>query len=535
VTSKRKNVADERVFGLEPRTGRRTSSSLPPDPASVPPISGEVGHYESLKGTSGRDVYFRPDRIQRAELGSIGVAVELDASGARHRCELVDVSQNGVAFVWPLDEHPEVGTVFEELTVRFDDHEAYQGEARVSSVRRADNKTIVGASLVDTLMNIEDVLHLRDVKAWAAGGDQQGLGLRQAGWRTKGQERFKALTGELRLMLEDARIKFDELEASLPWHIAHGEHGSPARDALIALVENEFSRDVVQVSAEIDAALRLATGSERDALREYSTRYLHELLMLSPWMHRARTKPLGYPGDFELMNRVYGNYFAGTTLFAKAVDLSFALTPAAVAVRARKDLLKGLLSTAIDEKADPGPVRILSIAAGPAQEIFELLRERETLPRPLEIVLFDQDKRALSFSFGRLQRLVSQKWRDQVSVLHLHDSIQGLLRGPAVFSGHGAFDVVYSCGLFDYLQQRTSVSLCKSLYSLVKPGGTLYVGNMVPENPCRWFMELHLDWFLVYRAHAEILDFAKLAAPDASIEIIEESTKVNPFVALTRG
>ena len=152
-------------------------------------------------------MYFRPDRYQRSELGPIGVAVEIDLEEERHRCELVDVSQNGVAFVWPLGAAVEVGTILGEIVVRFDPHEAYRGEARVSSVRRDDGAMIVGVSLVDTLMNIEDVLQLRDVKAWAAGGSSKGLGLREAAWRVPGQERFKALVGELRLLLEDARGK----------------------------------------------------------------------------------------------------------------------------------------------------------------------------------------------------------------------------------------------------------------------------------------------------------------------------------------
>ncbi len=104
-----------------------------------------------------------------------------------------------------------------------------------------------------------------------------------------------------------------------------------------------------------------------------------------------------------------------------------------------------------------------------------------------------------------------------------------------MFSGAGRFDAVYSCGLFDYLQLPTAVSLCRSLYELVAPEGTLYVGNMVPSNPCRWFMELHLEWSLVYREREQMLDFARMAAPDAAIELVEEPTGVNPFVALKRA
>ena len=80
----------------------------------------------------------------------------------------------------------------------------------------------------------------------------------------------------------------------------------------------------------------------------------------------------------------------------------------------------------------------------------------------------------------------------------------------------------------------TAVSLCRNLFSLVAPGGTLLVGNMVPSNPCRWFMELHLDWFLVYRERSEMLELSRLAAPNARIEILDEPTRVNPFVSLTK-
>jgi hypothetical protein len=47
-------------------------------------------------------------------------------------------------------------------------------------------------------------------------------------------------------------------------------------------------------------------------------------------------------------------------------------------------------------------------------------------------------------------------------------------------------------------------------------------------------MELHLDWFLIYRRHSEMLAFARRAAPNAHVAILEEETGVNPFVVVTR-
>jgi extracellular factor (EF) 3-hydroxypalmitic acid methyl ester biosynthesis protein len=509
------------------------ADSVPPPPI---PVSSRVpiAEYVDLDGAQGRDIFFRPDRYQRSELGPIGVVVELFLDDRTVRCELHDVSQNGLAFDWPRELPVEIGDVLDTIAVRFDDHEAYTGSARVSSVRRREEGTIVGVSLVDTLMNIEDVLHLRDVKAWTAGADTEGLGLVDAPWRVAGQDRFKALVAELRLFLEDAQQRFAELQACLPWHVVNGEHDSPARDALIERVRSGFASEVVRISNEIDGALRGATRNEREALREYSLRHLHHLLMQSPWMQRAHLKPLGYPGDYEIMNTVYGDHFRGPSLFAKAVDYAFALTPAAESVRTRKDLMKECLGALLDSRTDQRPIRILTIAAGPAQEIYELFEARKSIDVPLEIVLFDQDKRALSYSYGRLRRIVTSKRFHNVKLVHLHDSIKRLLLGSPVFASYGKFDLVYAVGLFDYLQLHTWVSLCRTLYDTTAPGGTLYIGNMVPTNPSRWFMELHLDWHLVYRNRSEMLELAGAAAPDAKIRILEEPNGVNPFVTLTR-
>jgi len=509
--------------------GSRPESATPAAPAV-----DRKARYTELEGAQGRDIYFRPERYPRSELGPIGVAVEVKLEGSSQRCELRDVSQNGFAFEWPLDPPPAVGTTLEEVALQFDGHEAYRGQVRVSSLRRHDKLTLVGVSLVDTLMNIEDVLLLRDVKARIAESEFHGLAMTDAPWRVPGQERFKSLVAELRLFLEDAQRSFGDLEAQLPWHVVHGDQESPAREALIARIREGFIVDVAQASKEIDSALRGAPSECREPLREYSMRQLHSLLMVSPCMYRSLHKPLGYPGDFEVMNYLYGRHFSGPTLFAKAMNLAFVSTPAAEAVRGRKELIKSRLWALLDaHKGEPGPLRVLSIAAGPAEEMFGLLEERESIDVPLEVVLFDQDRSALSFSHARLSRLVNARWQGKVRIVHLHDSITHLLRGSTVLRVTGGFHAVYACGLFDYLQPHTWVSLCRTLHETLAPGGTLYLGNMVPSCSTRWLMEFHLDWYLEYRERSQLLELATKAVPGASVQILEEPTGVNPFVALT--
>jgi hypothetical protein len=152
---------------------------------------------------------------------------------------------------------------------------------------------------------------------------------------------------------------------------------------------------------------------------------------------------------------------------------------------------------------------------------------------PLEVVLFDQDKRALGFAYSRLQPLLS-RFGDRVSVVYLHDTIKRLLKDPSLFSPLGHFDAIFSCGLFDYLPQPAAASLTGSLFQRVAPGGSLFIGNQTPKSTSRWAIEFHFEWYLIYREHAEMLDFARTGAPNADISIVEERTGINPFVVVKR-
>lgn len=517
-----------------PVSGVRAESAVADEPAST---MRTIQTYEELVGGQGREVYFRPERYAAAELGSVRpvISVGLGAEGA-FECDLYDVSQNGVAFEWLTGPRMHVGLVIPDLAVSFDGYAAYRGAATVGSVRDVGGRTIVGASFLDSLMNIDDVLQLRDVKAWSAGEGAAGLGLSARSWFVEGHHRFKGLLTDLRLYLEDAQQLLGRLEASLPWHVAHGEPSSPAREALVARIRAELVPAVVRASEDLDAALREVPPAEVAALKEISQRELHPILMQAPWLRRAADKPLGYPGDYEVMRYMYERPFEGPTLFAKALHLAFLQTRGALAVPARKDLMKREIAALVRARGDEGrPTRILSIAAGPAQETYEMLREIEAPRAPVEIVLFDQDKRALAYAYGRVNAVVKNRALDNVRVVYLHDSIRRLLVDPTIFDRFGKFDMLFSCGLFDYLRIPKATALTRNFYENLAPGGRTYIGNMVPENPCRWYIEMHLDWYLTHKTREEMRAMASAAAPDARVETLEESTGINPFVVLTRA
>lgn len=499
-----------------------------PGAASGPPQSGlRVRHYEELDGATGRGVFFRPRRFSAADLAPLVADVTVTIAGVPQPCALVDLSQNGVAVAWPA-ALPAQGQRLAAV-IRLDHHVAFRGEATVGSIRRQGDRAVVGLSLVDFMLDVEALLELRAVRHWAS---TRGLSRTPAAWGLDGGERFKALTAELRLFLDDARAHLDALEPELPWGVLNGDD-HPAREALIASLRTDFVAPALRLTERIDEAVRLLPdGHANPAARAWSMRQLHAAIMTSPAALRCYQKPFGYPGDYEVMNFLYTRHFEGASLFARALTLTFVNAVSGHAVRNRKDLVKRELKALLARRAAAGrPVRVLSIAAGPAQEIWELLGELEELPVPLEVVLFEQDENALAHAWRRLHSVVEARLPRRVKLTFLHDSIKRLLRDRRLFEPFGRFDLVYSCGLFDYLAQPSAVILARRLAAATRPGGRLLVANMV-DHRARWLLEHHLDWTLVYRTHEELLEVGRRAVPGAQVSLLEEESGVNPFFEL---
>jgi extracellular factor (EF) 3-hydroxypalmitic acid methyl ester biosynthesis protein len=484
-----------------------------------------VRTYEELEGAQGREVFFRPQRYRAADLSPLCSEVVIMVGGAERRFPLLDVSENGAAFECPKDLVPAVGDCLTAVSVRFDAHEAYRGDARVGSVRETGGVTIAGISFERRLLSIDEILELRGIKTFV------GQRANRPAWRVDGHDRFKTLVSELRLALEDAERQLRHVEVELPWHVVHGDP-TRAREELVRTIRAHIAVDLVNAVEEIDATARKIPPEDVPSLIEYSRRHLHDFFMQAPAARRAFQKPFGYPGDYEVMRFLYELPFEGPTLFAKMMSLVTDEMAASRAVRSRKDLVKRWLKARLQNRSVP--LRVLAIATGPAQELLELLTETPSLPVPVEIVVFDQDKGALAYTYRRIQPLTEKREGPPVHILYLHESIKRLLQDRTLFDGFGSFDLIYSAGLFDYLRLPTAVQLARDFYGRLAAGGQLLIANMVPENPSRWYMEHHLDWFLLYRSRAELLELGQRACGDARLRIIEEETGVNPFLEFSR-
>lgn len=518
--------------GEPPATLPAAAQTTLPPPA-LPPRPVRHAHQDTsalTSGALGREIFFRPSRYGPEALAPLDVSVQVPGLG--HDVRLRNLSQSGLALVWPeLAALPSEGDVLRGVAICVDGHVVTAVDAKVCSLQPG---RIVGLELQGSLLRIDALLAAQRVAVVRERQTEQKR-IEAQPWLNVEADAFKAKIGELAAFLELSRRNFDAIEAELGWDILHAPYGSEPSAALISLIEKDFVPAIDRFVHTIDAARRLADPAQDAALEAYSRAMVHPAMIEAPWMRRALDKPFGYPGDYELMRYVYERPFEGPSLFAKAMAYAFLQTPAACAVRERKNLILRQLDVLLRNWDQPHkPIRILSIAAGPAQEVYELLRDREEMPAPIEIVLFDQDANALAYAYGRIKTLVDSKWRDRVTVTFLHEGISVLIKNPEALSGVGTFDGVICCGLYDYLNDRTAANLTAKLFGVVRDNGAVWIGNMVPENPCRWFMEHHQDWRLLYRSRQEILGFAHAGVPDAELTILDEPTGVNPFVSVRR-
>lgn len=486
-----------------------------------------------LDGGTGRAVFFRPQRLTTTKLAPLKLSITLGNIGISG--EVLDLSQSGIGVkVTTASPRLAVGVAIADVKLYVDDDVIYSGDVQIAASLSQTDGYRLGLSLTDNLIDIDALTHVRDVRRW---DKEKNAPLRSTGraWANVGvHASFKAELLDLRLYLDETKARLDELEKQLPWSVLHGQADSPARRALISLTTRDLLPEFDRRVGNLFELIRHLSQAESKALVPLSQRMVQEHFLMAPWLNRAWKKPLGYAGDYRVMDHMYRCEFEGPTLFAKAMSWASLHAPSPQAVRTRKQLIKNMLSELFTSVTDDHTVRILSVAAGPAEATYELLDEATVLPAKVEIVLFDQDPGALAFAHGRLTRLVDRKWPGRVRIIFLHDTIRKLANRETVLSQLGLMDAVFSTGLFDYLEDRFAAKLTGRLYDLVRPGGWVAIGNMDYGNPNRWVMEHLLDWWLIFRNKDEMRRFARAGAPDAEISMRFESTGINPFVVLTR-
>ena len=222
---------------------------------------------------------------------------------------------------------------------------------------------------------------------------------------------------------------------------------------------------------------------------------LRQLVHQDPFTSRAFFKPRGYAGDAVMMDYIYGreeNWPAppATDLGAAIYDYTTD-APASAGVRERRCFIAEMLDTVGRTKPN---AHILSVASGHLRELSVSTMVRRRLFE--RFVALDADAESLEE--------ISRSYKPYGIESHVAN-VRRMLKGQLE---HGDFDCIYSTGLHDYLAESTAKRLTANLFRCLKPQGRLVIANFLPEIRDCGYMEMYMDWHLVYRTRSQMLSLA---------------------------
>ncbi|MEK6679514.1 MAG: PilZ domain-containing protein [Nitrospirota bacterium] len=197
-------------------------------------------------------------------------------------------------------------------------------------------------------------------------------------------------------------------------------------------------------------------------------------------MERALKKSYGYPGDYNLLETIYNNQTISESIGIYH-DRYFLDNPYAIAVRNRKNKMKNLLMTFMEETALPS-INILNIACGSCREIRELLPDIH-LKKKLKFTCLDFDEKAINYSKERFKTLP-----EDLEIKFLKESVLKLSKHQEVLNEQ---NLIYSIGLADYLPDRVLKKIIFFIYSLLYPSGRFIIAHKDKDK----YKPLPPDWF----------------------------------------
>ena len=444
----------------------------------------------------------------------------------RGQGEVLDFSGEGVALA--VDSGGTLylsGDPVPRLCIRHGDATLYDGAAVVRSIRETSGRTVLGLAFQNAFMDLGKVYHLdlrRDLE------ERFGAFFQDLKALDRISDGFKAWVADARYFLEQLRTRLQAEEK----RILHLDHLT--RETVSAETVDLVSGVVIQHLAERIATLNhLVEGfsdAQHDLHRSYFQHFLRHLFVEAPFADRCFAKPLGYAGDYELMNMLYRDHREGPTLFGRVLNVFSCNLTAARANINRIDFLRDRLAMHLKERPDAS---IASVGCGPAREIEELILRYPDL-EGYRVTLMDVEPLAVQYCEKVLLARIRETGR-RVNIHFIRESVRELIRQRRLDTVLAPQDVVVSAGLFDYFGDRMFQQLLLRFYSLLKPGGHLYVGNVNTTNDSRVMMEYMAEWFLHHRSPEDLQTLAATALPsDAAVEVLWEPSAVNLFLHVTR-
>ena len=482
--------------------------------------------YEELVGSLGRGIFFRPERRRASELLSRDSQPRVVVDGVPQG--LFDISMNGLSVT---SEDSNRWSVGDEVDLRLMLHgrDVYEGRARVARKSELPHGARLGLGLTEGFLDLPEMLRQDE-----EGRLQRELSDGPLSHIDRVPRGYVAKMGEAAHFLQFYRQSLSRHEGR------YRSLGSQGRDEIekLTLRAVEALRgpwtELCQ-SASRAASECLGDTSSLIQAKRFTETMITPLLLDAPGWNRSYRKPLGYPGDYGIMLLYYNNMPEGPSVYARVFHKLGVEHPLPSGVRSRALFVRDLLGKELQQlsPAHRESVRVTSLGCGPAREISEFATQFDQVEATVQWTLIDQEDEALSIAYRDCRRaLASSKIQGSLNCLNI--SFAQLVSDPSLPLLDEAQNVIFSCGLFDYLRESRAQRLIGRLYDKLLPEGILAIGNASAPNQHFWVPEFVLDWTLLYRTEEEMRRLAAKLPSSAEVSVVLEPGKSFYFLLIRK-
>jgi extracellular factor (EF) 3-hydroxypalmitic acid methyl ester biosynthesis protein len=470
----------------------------------------------------------RAQAVPSSHTGSENEVTFQANGGAESHAKLARLTRHAVTFeAANLATTLRTSEVLGNFKITADNRVIYFGRAVVSNVIHTGESLMVEAKLDDLGSETAYFLPAPGFDSNPQEAYQSFFQAWQKNYRISSE--FKVLVTDVESYLTNVRHWLEEIEFGLKAQADKSIQERAILETVAPKIITAFNGQHERFEEIIYALPPESRGAHQDFVRQH----WHKLFLGAPFAHRTYHKPIGYAGDYEMMNMIHRNQPEGRSLYEKLIHLLLVSQWPAKSVRNRIAHLGEHILNETARIARTGKIaRILNVGCGPAREIQNFLKETQ-LSDQAEFTLIDFNEETLAYASQKLVEAKLQFSR-QTQIRTQQISVYELLKRTQRKSDDAEkFDLIYCAGLFDYLAPDTGRALMELWFDSLSPSGLLLIANMDDSKPFRNFIEFILDWQLIYRDSREIFSLVPERCRETT-SVIAEPTSVNLFLHIRK-
>lgn len=226
----------------------------------------------------------------------------------------------------------------------------------------------------------------------------------------------------------------------------------------------------------------------------------------------SRRQPFGYPGDYVITDRIYT--WDSSERYRKWDHFTLS-RQTAVAQRNRKKYFE----KCIHQYMPGAEGMVLNIGSGPGRELYSYYTNNKD--SRVVATCVEMEEKAISYA-----RKLNEAFAYRICFVPMN-----IFR----YETMQTFHLIWSDGLFDYLNDAAYVTLLRKCRKWLKPDGQIVIANFnADHSPGRAFREIFCNWKVNYRTPDQLIDLALDAGFNRKkVAVDSEPDHLNLYLKIT--